>query len=836
MPAYQIETRGALDGVTPLVLPTELPAPSDGGVIKIDAGGLGLGRIDLSALAGCPGAPVWVRAFHIELGDGTRASRTEVILPRTQKRQALAPIVSSPADELLMRPFILNPQGVVPEGSMLELLSDDTGPEFAGAPAVGPHFIYLDIVPLTNDEMMTLAQDMTAVADTQLSAIGDCMISSQQVAASSSEIVGEWLDPRSRTTSASGQIISAEVAIGDAPAAGETMQIQVSGEFEGVSTLLAQTTIDDSFSANSRTEIPIILPNNELFHGTRIRVTRSYTAGGGPTPLSQTVIKVRASSVVPGELAGEGIPNAITISLPPMSSESSEPVMRDMGRAGTHIMGHYWLVSTTHYVYYTIDGVGFDPGGNDANGQPYSTGLAGRTGIEVALGAGNHDETAVAAATALALTAAGFPSTAVGGAVEVTGAGSASAGTTDFDSAGAVGVLGMQNAFRGGTSSFTGSSLRGAQLDPASLPADPFIVTGGRMSVSNVHVVQATMAMYQGGVAGDFETATRLGIIGTTSGSATDTQLYVESPEPFVVDPANGPIWLMVMDSGGGWEAPADAVGSGAGTSSDYLVTGGDGIWTVTGGPSSSDPADFPASLAAVASSFPFFPSMAISFITQDDFQNNMRVVGRIGTREQDASLFTGTSAATLAVGNSFDGPATLGMSVENASVNYNAHVLGSDYRLSLLVGGAAFNDFSGAAWYDIGAAGAGGVATGWVDREPPGTIAIPPSSRIWIGIHHTETPGGGADTVLAFDAGNPDVYGPDTNPAAYYNGNTSESEFDDGSLGGIPPSTNVEFDEAVPQVPVDGQTLTPNGFLYNNDNNVGVRMRYTVLGFAVSA
>ncbi len=835
MPAYQIESRGPLDGVTPLVLPANLPSPGDGGVIKIDGGGLGIGRIDLSALARCPGAPIWIRAFHIEFADGTRASRHDVILPGTRKRQALSPIVSSPADELLMRPFILNPQGVVPEGSVLELLCDDTGPGFSGEPVTGPHFIYLDIVPLTSDAMMTLAQDMTAVADARLALSGDCMISSQQAPASESEIVGEWTDPSSRTTSPSGQLVSAEVVIGAAPASGETMQVQVTGEFEGNSTLLAQTTIDDSFSANSRSEIPIILPNNELFHGTRIRVTRSYSAGGGPTPMSQTVIKVRTAPVVAAEVPGEDVPNAITVSLPPMSAESSEPVMRDMGRAGAHIMGHYWLLGTTHYVYYTLDGAGFDPGGTDGNGVAYSTALVGRTGIEVALGAGNHDETAVAAATAIALTGAGFPTTAVGGAVEVTGATSASAGPTDFDSAGPVGLLGMQNAFRGGTSSFPGSSLRGSQLDPADLPADPFIVTGGRISAGNVHAVQSTMALYQGGVDGNFETASFVGVIGTTTGSATDTQIYVVAPQPFVVDPANGPIWLMVMDSGGGWEAPADTVGSGAGTSSNYLVTGGQGIWTVTGGPSSSDPADFPATLAAIDSSFTFLPSMAIGFVTQDDFQNDMAVVGRIGTREQDASLFTGTSAATLAVGNSFDTPATLGMSVETGGVNYNNHVLGSDYRMSLVVGGAAFNDFSGGAWFDIGVAGAGTTTTGWVDVAPPGVIPIPPSSRIFVAIHHTETAGGGADTELAFDAGAPDVYGPDTNPAAYYNGNTSESEFDDGSLGGVP-STNVEFDEAVPQVPVDGQTLTPNGDLYNNDNNVGVRMRYTVRGFAVAA
>ena len=96
--------------------------------------------------------------------------------------------------------------------------------------------------------------------------------------------------------------------------------------------------------------------------------------------------------------------------------------------------------------------------------------------------------------------------------------------------------------------------------------------------------------------------------------------------------------------------------------------------------------------------------------------------------------------------------------------------------------------------------------------------------------LHHTDqTPN--PTSSLAFDPGPaPDVYDPPDNPAGYYLGNTTESEVDDGSLGGTA-TTNVSFDEA------DAQSgmITPNGDIYNNSNNVGARAVVEVLGFAVT-
>ena len=53
----------------------------------------------------------------------------------------------------------------------------------------------------------------------------------------------------------------------------------------------------------------------------------------------------------------------------------------------------------------------------------------------------------------------------------------------------------------------------------------------------------------------------------------------------------------------------------------------------------------------------------------------------------------------------------------------------------------------------------------------------------------------------------------------------------DDGFLGGTP-STNVTFNPAVAQA---AGAVTPDGTNYNNNNNVGARARWAVLGFAVA-
>jgi hypothetical protein len=517
----------------------------------------------------------------------------------------------------------------------------------------------------------------------------------------------------------------------------------------------------------------------------------------------------------------------VTVTLSPASVEFGEEPMRDMGRLGPHLAGHYWLLGTGHYVWEDQGPGSFDPGAFDAS-------LAGRAGIEVTLTASNRTAAQRATAVASAIDATpGLAAVADGASVTITGAGTASAGTRTWDDSLAGeghGVLGMLHAGIVGINSFPAAQTSASLLDPTALPADPFIVTGFRVAVSDVHAAQLTVAVYQGGAAdNDPEGAVLLGVAGVTTGSVTAANIYAGSLEPFEVDPGAGRVWVVWSHDVGAFEAayPFDLLNPtqlAAITTSQWVITGGQGIYEMSGVPLSSDPEDWPAALTAVTGDTIAVPSIMLSWVSVAGFQCDQVATGRLGTRAAAAD-YTGTSGATLLVGNSHTSPAVLGMTVREAAVAYAAHASGNDYRLSLATGGAAANDFSGGTWADIGRAV--GTATGWVTVTPAaGTVTLAASSRVWITIHHTT----GA-SLLAFDpAAAPDIHSPAHDPAAYYGGGVTESEVDDGFLGGTP-TTNASFDPAVALAGV----ITPDGTIYNNSNNVGVSAIWEVLGWLVA-
>ena len=517
---------------------------------------------------------------------------------------------------------------------------------------------------------------------------------------------------------------------------------------------------------------------------------------------------------------------SVRVTMPPASLESSEESMRDRGQVGADLTGHYWLLGEEHYVWYRHGGFGWDPADHDAA-------LDGLTGIEVTLAASNRTAAQVATATATAIDAVdGLGATADGDDVVVTGTDTASASTRTVDTAGECGLRGMQTYNLSTLSPYyPNGATSGALFDAADMPTDPVVITGMRVTVGDAHSVQLTVALYQGGATDtSFDGATLLGVVGTTSGSDTLTNLYIECPEPFEVDFTAGRVWCLWMhDSGAGYTAPyplsssADPIHVAARDTSNWVVASANVTREINTVTMSSDPADWPASLGVVTGQTVGMPPIAISFVTVDEFQCDMRVAGRIGTRATAASLI-GTSSFTLLVGNSFTTPDKLGMTVLDGQVAYNAHDAASHYRISLAVGGTADDDFSGATFYDVGLADAAG--TGWVTVTPTaGSIAIPETERIFLTVHHTA----GASS-LRFDALTPDAYGPPSNPAAYYNGNTTESEYDDGTLGGAA-TTNVSFDE---NDALSG-VVSPDGDLYNNDNSPGVRIRYEIPGFEVA-
>ena len=505
-----------------------------------------------------------------------------------------------------------------------------------------------------------------------------------------------------------------------------------------------------------------------------------------------------------------------TVNFGPINSEFSEEILRDIGRVGSQIVGHYFILDDAYYVWYRHDGIGFDP-------QLAAVELVGLTGIRVDLPAGNVGDSTVATLTAAAIDGVGsYTALATSASVEIGECTTVSSGDTDWESSAQAGVLGTPDNRLLGFNSFPSATLRACELDVSSRSTS-FILTGCRLAIGDTHTGQLVMAIYQGGVTGDFETAALLGYLGSTTGTDTDTWGYIGSQDGVLVNPASGVVWVAWAHDTGDFEMPFTANGQTNAVGTNFVITGGDASFPVAGGAAFSTSAGFPATLGAMGAGETGIPSFLLSFVDVG-WHSNMVPAARIGTREQDASLFTGTSGAPLLVGNSFNTPDNLGMEVRTAGVNYATHSSGSDYRLALATGGTADNNFNLAVWQDIGQTS--GTDTGWNDISAPSGVSIAANSRIFVTIEFDGV--GGSE--LAFDANGPGPYGDaNNNPAAYYNGNTSESEVDDGSLGGTP-STNVDFD---PSTPITG-AQTFDGTIYNNENNVGVRMVYHVPGFEI--
>lgn len=516
----------------------------------------------------------------------------------------------------------------------------------------------------------------------------------------------------------------------------------------------------------------------------------------------------------------------------PVNAEASEESMRDMGRVGSHNLGHYYVISGTHAVYSYHAGVGINPA-------DYDDALDGLTMIRVDLPAGNVDADTVAALHAAAIEAElGDGTTSTGSEVNVPSATSLAAGSRSWATAGRAagttssGILGMRRLDALGSFDFDVGSARAAQLDTSRWGGRRKIITGFRWAHSTSHGSQGIVAIFQGGVPGDYDTAVRLGVVGQTSGSAVGVWGYYGTAQGVPVDPTNGPVWI-AWSHPPGMTVDFNSPGQVQATTSDYVTTGGNTTFLLPGGPVWSDADDVPAVLPAPGSGEVGVPAIAISYIDAE-FQNNMRPTGRIGTRfgAGDASLtFSSVSGNPLFVGNSFTMPNNLGMvsasDVPN-EVNYATHVAGSDYASFIGLGGVADNDWSTGRFFACGQTS--GDAEGWVPVAGPAEpIPIPPNSRLWLMLKFNGVGG----SQLAFDQDGPNEYGPLDEPAAYYNGNETECEVDDGTLGGPgTETTNMDFDPATTSPA--GDPYTPDGDIFLNENNVGTRGFYAIEGFSI--
>lgn len=517
-----------------------------------------------------------------------------------------------------------------------------------------------------------------------------------------------------------------------------------------------------------------------------------------------------------------------TFTVPAGFYDDDDAILRSTGRMGGLLTLHYIQLGTTHYVWFRQGDAAPDPG-------DYVAALSGLTGIEVSLGTSHQTRAQVATAIASAVTTfgGGLSATSSSDEVTVNGVTSHAFGSTGPAAAGAAGILGTPDDRVLSLNSFATASFRVALLDPADLPSNTFIVTGVDVAVGDTHAAGLVIALYQGGVSdSDPNGATLLGHVGTTAGDGSTFVWDRVFSSGVEVDPSAGRVWVSLMHDAGDFEMSFTWAAQGSSEGNNYIVAGGNVMRLITGGPSSSDSADLPASVGSVSSSEIGMPAIRLGFV-ETPFQTDCEQVFNIGTLaglaagvRDDSFTFSSTSGDELVVGNSFSVPAGWeGVELYEMSINYATHNSGSDYRALFAVGGTADDNLSGATFYDVGQTS--GTATGWNDVAAPAGIPLAASTRIWLAIKFDAV--GGSE--ISFDANASNEYEDEHWGTAYlFNGNTTESEFAPLSnpiVSSGEETTNVDYDPSLAD-PAPG-AWTPNGLNFTNDNNVGVAGRARV-------
>ena len=168
--AFLFEVAGTLDGVTPVQLPSVLPAPINGVHIIPVGGNFGTWE-PLDDTAFDSPTAYWLRAVHGEYSAATRAVRFDQIIQGTIAPLSLVPPVggSPPLQELEQFPLTR----VLPKGARLRVLNDSIGTNFDGVPVAGPHRIYVEIEPLPGEEEITEALRLMADVEAS-SSTGGC--------------------------------------------------------------------------------------------------------------------------------------------------------------------------------------------------------------------------------------------------------------------------------------------------------------------------------------------------------------------------------------------------------------------------------------------------------------------------------------------------------------------------------------------------------------------------------------------------------------------------------------------------------------------------------------
>jgi hypothetical protein len=548
-------------------------------------------------------------------------------------------------------------------------------------------------------------------------------------------------------------------------------------------------------------------------------------------PVSISAVAVEAVSPTAG---GGAAPSTeiLEITFPAVAFLTDEGVHRQ-GIPGSTSLGDYvaipWLAGGGEYFYATHDDgtgryVGVDPG-------DFEAALAGYTGHEVQLASGQRTAAQVAAAFETAMGSVYASSSIASATVTVEDEIDASAafvgGTYDAAGGGAItDVVPRVGGIRGFThstqnASFTATTAA-SRLRASDLPSDLFRVIGFRIKWGTSHTGQQQVAVYQGGSGFDYQGATLLGRLGVTMGSATSAWVDVlcEPGDCIEIDPANGSVWVCWM--GDGATAPfgffsSTGVGVGAVAHFEHdTAASNNAIWTLGGTPPTGSGGTFPAALPARGAASAFKP--AIQLIMQEaPYRGDWLWKSRIGKLSADA--LGNTSAMTgVFVGMAFTSPNASGLAWDRVFVNYSAHDSAEQFRLECWQGGSAADNIATAtiSW-DAGQTS--GTATGWAGIVDAGSHSLAAATRTWLSVKALS-----GNSSLAYGGGGVG-YTAAIAPAAYYNGNTTESEY-------VSVDAGFSHDPSV----ATASPLTPSGTNLTNDNSPGLYAIVKIPGFSLAA
>lgn len=493
------------------------------------------------------------------------------------------------------------------------------------------------------------------------------------------------------------------------------------------------------------------------------------------SPLAIAALAITALAAEPLALTGLGEQDATgttyTFTAQPSSTDTRNAAWRH-GTYGHTAWGIYWQLDLEggggHYIWFTMDGAGVDPG-------TYVAGLAGYTGHQCDM-TGPTITASARAALVRALSISG---------ITIGGSGATASFTGALSGASVGGMWGGSEFGAGGTrrntAAFATNDLNGRISQSWTHGGGTVVPTALGMYRDDTSAA-CRLALYSGGTAGagGHTAAALVTEVLIAAGGATGW-VFVEVPADEVATIANGAVLRLVAKSNSTMEPGYIGIGDLTGTDFANNLEVFDTM--------STDPTvAFPATLAAETAdtSNAVYALMAVQYRSTDGtsaiyttrwgIQDSVAV----GDLAQTSSLTVPDAlGAELYMGAA--PPPLLGMELHRHGIAHGT-AWGSQMRAFVAQGGIS-GDASGATilWQ---AQTSGSATAAWVEVTPAGTVAVDDSDRLWWGVKNDDA---AANFRFALNA-NRETAVPDDDPGDFVD--ASEYEIFATATGdGTPPA-----------------------------------------------